>query len=83
MKAAVVNTSTGQEGKELANLKGVTVPVHLSGQFDALSYRVDVAAIATDLAKTRVNEATQQLQQRATDKVQSQVQGKLKGVLGR
>lgn len=83
VKAAVVNTSTGQEGKELANLKGVTVPVHLSGQFDALSYRVDVAAIATDLAKTRVNEATQQLQQRATDKVQSQVQGKLKGVLGR
>ena len=66
VKATVVNTSTGQEGKELAHLKGVTVPVRLSGPFDALSYQVDFAAIATDLAKAKLNEATQQLQQKAT-----------------
>lgn len=82
-KATVVNTATGQEGKELANLKGVTVPVRLSGPFDALSYHVDFAAIATDLAKAKVNEATQQLQQKAQEKVQSQVQDKLKGLFGR
>ncbi|MBL8492634.1 MAG: AsmA family protein [Rhodocyclaceae bacterium] len=86
-KATVVNTSTGQEGKDLANLKGVTVPVRLSGPFDALSYQVDFAAIATDLAKAKVEEATKQLQEKAQakvqEKVQSQVQDKLKGLLGR
>ena len=83
VKATVVNTSTGQEGKELAQLKGVTVPVRLSGPFDALAYQVNFAAIATDLAKAKLNEATQQLQQKAQEKVQSQVQDKLKGLLGR
>src|SRR3546814_11243671 len=29
----VVNTSTGQDGKALADLKGVTVPVRVSGPF--------------------------------------------------
>ena len=82
-KATVVNTATGQEGKDLANLKGVTVPVRLSGPFDALSYQVDFAAIATDLAKSKVDEATKQLQQKAQEKVQSQVQDKLKGLLER
>jgi len=86
-RATVVNTSTGQAGKELANLKGVTVPVRLSGPFDALSYQVDFAALATDLAKAKVEEATKQLQDKAQakvqEKVQSQVQDKLKGLFGR
>ena len=63
------------------------VPVRLSGPFDALSYQVDFAAIATDLAKAKVEEATKQLQEKAQakvqEKVQSQVQDKLKGLLGR
>lgn len=86
-KATVVNTSTGQEGKDLATLKGVTVPVRLSGPFDAPSYQVDFAALATELAKAKVDEAAKQLQEKAQakvqEKVQSQVQDKLKGLFGR
>ena len=83
LKATVVNTATGQQGKELANLRGVTVPVRLSGPLDAPAYQVDFAAIATGLAKARLDEATKELQQKAQDKVRSQVQDKLKGLFGR
>ena len=83
LKATVVNTATGQQGKELANLRGVTVPVRLSGPLDAPAYQVDFAAIATGLAKARLDEAAKELQQKAQDKVRSQVQDKLKGLFGR
>ena len=55
-KATVVATTQGQGGADLAQLSGVTVPVRLVGPFDALSYKVDYAAAATNLAKTRAGE---------------------------
>jgi AsmA protein len=55
-KATVVATTQGQGGADLAQLSGVTVPVRLVGPFDALSYKVDYAAAATDLARTRAGE---------------------------
>jgi len=54
LKASVVGTSTGQGGKDLADVHGVTAPVHITGTFDNLKYRVDVAAIASDVAKEAV-----------------------------
>jgi AsmA protein len=51
-----VATTQGQGGADLAQLSGVTVPVRLVGPFDALSYKVDYAAAATDLARTRAGE---------------------------
>ena len=56
VKASVVATSKGQGGKELDELAGLTVPVKLSGSFDALKYEVDYRAVAGDLAKTRVGD---------------------------
>ena len=50
-KASIVATSTGQGGKDLAQVAGVTVPVKVTGPFDSLSYSVDVGALATDVAK--------------------------------
>lgn len=83
VKASVVATSTGQEGKELAKLKGVTLPVRLNGPFDALAWQLDYGAVATELAKAKVGEATQQLQQRAQEKVQEKMREGLKGLFGR
>lgn len=56
-KAAVVSTAGGQGGKDLAELKGVTVPVRLVGPFDALKYRIDFGAMATEVAKEKAKEA--------------------------
>jgi AsmA protein len=50
-KATLVATSTGQGGKDAAQVAGVTVPVKVTGPFDALSFSVDVGALATDVAK--------------------------------
>jgi AsmA protein len=50
-KAAVVATSTGQGGKDRADVAGITAPVLITGPFDNLTYSVDVAALATDVAK--------------------------------
>ena len=54
LKATIVATSTGQGGKDVADVRGLTAPVHLSGTFDNLQYRVDVGALAADAAKGAV-----------------------------
>ncbi|MBX3591597.1 MAG: AsmA family protein [Burkholderiaceae bacterium] len=59
-RVSVVGTLSGQGGAELAALRGVTVPVQVSGPFGALSYRVDVAALAIDAAR---RELTRRLQE--------------------
>jgi AsmA protein len=55
-KATVVATTKGQGGADLAQLSGLTVPVHLSGPFDAMKYQVDYSAAATDLAKSKLGD---------------------------
>ena len=50
-KASVVATSTGQGGKQAADVQGITAPVRITGPFENLKYSVDVAALATDAAK--------------------------------
>jgi AsmA protein len=54
LKATIVATSTGQGGKDVADVHGLTAPVHVTGTFDNLKYRVDVAALAADAAKSAV-----------------------------
>ncbi len=50
-KASIVATSTGQGGKDLARVAGVTVPVHITGPFESLKYTVDVGALAAGAAQ--------------------------------
>ncbi|HKY02706.1 MAG TPA: AsmA family protein, partial [Burkholderiales bacterium] len=47
-KVSIVDTSTGQGGKDLEKLRGLTAPVHISGPLDALKYRLDAGALAKD-----------------------------------
>ncbi len=55
VKATVVDTSGGQGGRELDQLRGITVPVRLVGPFDRIAYKVDVATLATEAAKQEVS----------------------------
>ena len=59
-KAAVVGTAEGQGGKELAQLRGLSVPVRIVGPFDALKYEIDYRALATETAKERLKEKLQE-----------------------
>lgn len=55
-KATVVATSRGQGGSDLDHLAGLTVPVKLTGPFDAPKVEVDYRSLATEAAKAKVKE---------------------------
>ncbi|MBC7995360.1 MAG: AsmA family protein, partial [Rhizobacter sp.] len=53
-RATVTSTTKGQDGADLAALKGLTIPVHLSGPFEAMDWRIEWSAIAAQAIKTEV-----------------------------
>ena len=67
LKVSIVGTSTGQQGKDLSELKGLTIPVKITGSFDKPKPTVDLASL---------------FKQKATDEVKTKVEEKLKGKLG-
>ncbi|MDS1140504.1 AsmA family protein [Pusillimonas sp. SM2304] len=50
----VVNTGTGQDGKALADLKGVAVPLRISGPFSGPGYQVQWKDISSKAVKDAV-----------------------------
>ncbi|MDH4173041.1 MAG: AsmA family protein [Betaproteobacteria bacterium] len=67
-KATVVATSKGQSGTDLEHLSGLTIPVKLSGPFDAPRYEIDYRALAGDAAKAKVKEkAKEKVEQKLRD----------------
>jgi AsmA protein len=82
-KAAVVASAKGQGGAGLDDLAGITVPVQLTGPFDALKYKVDFGAVAADVAKTRVGEKVKERVEESREKVEDKVKDRLKGLLKR
>ena len=88
VQASVVGTLAGQGGGDLANLNGVTIPVHLTGPFTAMSYQLDWGSLARQAAKSQ---ATEQLKNLLGGKLQkgNQSSGQnslgdaLKGLLGK
>jgi AsmA protein len=76
-KASVVATTKGQGGQDLESLRGLTIPVRLTGPFDDLKYDVNYRAVAGDAAKSRVGE---KIKERLKDEKLGE---KLKGLLGR
>ena len=78
-KASVVSTAAGQGGRELESLKGLTVPVRVSGPFARLSYQLELGSLVQDAARVKVEEKKQEVQQ----KLQDAVKDKLKGLFGK
>jgi len=55
-RASVVATAKGQGGAELDHLKGLTIPVKLTGTFEAPKYEIDYRKLAGEAAKAKVKE---------------------------
>ncbi|HMH17558.1 MAG TPA: AsmA family protein, partial [Burkholderiales bacterium] len=72
LKVSVVASSGGQGGKDLGDLRGITVPVKITGPLDAPRFRADLAATVGDAAKEKVEE-----------KLKERVQDRLRGLLRR
>lgn len=60
VEASVVATSKGQGGAELEALKGLTVPVQLSGALVAPQWEIDWGSVAEQALKTQAGEKLRQ-----------------------
>ncbi len=67
-KAAIAKTSDGKGG--------ITVPVHVSGSFSDLKYRLDYGAMVKEAVKQKIDAKKEELQNR----LQDQLKNKLKGL---
>lgn len=77
-KVAVVASAKGQGGAELEELRGLTVPVALTGPFDNLSYKVNYGAVAADLAKSRAGEKIKGKVEERREEIKDRLKGLLK-----
>jgi len=55
-KVRVVNTSTGQDGKDLAELKDITIPVHVAGPFSKPVYSIEWGGIGSKALRQTLQE---------------------------
>lgn len=78
-KASVVASSAGQGGQGLDQLKGLTVPVRVTGPFEHLAYKIEFGSLVADVAKAKVEEKKAEVKAKAEEKVKD----KLKGLFGR
>lgn len=94
VKATVVPTLQGQGGPEMEQLKGLTLPVRLSGPYKAISWKIDFGAGAGNRAKELVDQRKAQLQQetqqrldeekaKAAQRLKEQAEDRLKNLLRR
>lgn len=65
VQAKIVNTSKGQGGAELSDLKGLTVPVRIKGSFSDPSIKLDMDKLIGDKAKAKLNEKKAELKAKA------------------
>jgi AsmA protein len=77
-KATLVATAAGQGGKDTSELKGVTVPVRISGPYTALSYKLDFNAMISGVAQQKIEEKKEEIKAKAQDKVKDQLKGLFK-----
>src|SRR5690606_12771434 len=77
VKATVVATAKGQGGAGLDDLAGITVPVHLTGPFAAMSYKVDYGAVAADIARTKAGAKIKEQVEKKRDKIEDKVKDRL------
>ncbi|WP_273149079.1 AsmA family protein [Methylophaga thiooxydans] len=75
LNVAVVGTISGQGGKELTELKGLTVPVKITGTFSEPKPTVDLASMVKDKAK-------EELKSKAEEKIKEKLGDDLGGLLG-
>ena len=78
-KASVVASSAGQGGQGLDQLKGLTIPVRVTGPFDNLAYKIEFGSLVSDVAKAKVEAKKEEVKA----KVEEKAKDKLKGLFGK
>jgi AsmA protein len=76
VRATLVNTSTGQDGKA-SGLKDLTIPVRLSGPFSAPGYDIQWSAVSSDAVKAALAPKIEEKKAELKDKLKDQLGAKL------
>ncbi|AFJ01960.1 A/G-specific adenine glycosylase [Methylophaga frappieri] len=80
LRVSIVGTAEGQGGKALADLKGVTIPVKITGTFASPKPSVDLAAVVKDQAEEKIKaKAEEKLKEKLGDEVGGLLGGALLG----
>ncbi|KAA3654057.1 MAG: AsmA family protein [Proteobacteria bacterium] len=85
ISAAVVGTLTGQGGKSLDQVRGVTVPVRVGGSFSEPTYALDTEALLAGAVKGRLEQEKAVVKEKveaAREKAKDQLKEELKKGLG-
>ncbi|MDP3702137.1 MAG: AsmA family protein [Hylemonella sp.] len=93
-RATVVPTLQGQGGPEMEQLKGLTIPVRLSGPYTAIAWKIDFGNVAGNRARELLDQRKGQLQQdaqkrldeekaKAGQRLKEQAEDRLKDLLRR
>lgn len=77
-KATVVASLEGQGGKELSSLKGMTVPVRITGPFAGLKYSFDFNAMASEAVKQKVEQKKEEIKSRLGEELKGSLKGLFK-----
>lgn len=82
-QATVVATSGGQDGADLSGLRGIPVPVRVSGPFSAPAFHLEYADLLKGMAQAKVQQQVDQVRQQAKDKLQDAIKSKIPGAAGK
>ncbi len=81
LEASLVETSKGQEGKEIEKLDGVTVPIRVTGTFDEPQFVPDLTAVAKERARAELDKQKKKLEGKIEEKVKKKLGDELGGKL--
>lgn len=56
LRATVTDTTKGQDGADLAALRGLTVPVRLTGPFEAIDWQIQWSGVAAALVRNQLED---------------------------
>ena len=69
VKAVIVGTPEGQEGKELADLKGINLPIRLKGSFLEPDWNLDWSQVVESKAKADIEAKKAKAEEKAEEKI--------------
>ena len=80
LKASVVSSAAGQGGKEADSLKGLTLPVHVSGPLEKPAFKLDMASMISDSVSNAAKAHIEDKKQEVKKQLENNVKDKLKGL---
>lgn len=81
LTTTIVGSLEGQGGQELADLKGLPIPIRVGGTFQEPSYKPDVGKLLEGKAKQEVQKQVDKVKEKAKGQIQEKAGEKLKGLI--